>query len=543
MPPEIVARLSIEAFRMRQSRRKWICHRAVVFLAVLAPAALARAQRVITSQYDNARTGANLNETKLTLRNVNVQHFGKVFTLHVDGDVYAQPLFLGGVEIPGKGRHDVLFIATEHDSVYAFDAYGNPSTPLWQASFLKDSFTTVPARDANCPFISPEIGITSTPVIDPDTGTLYVLGRTRDSSGFFENVYAQRLHALAVTTGVEKFGGPVEIRASISGSGSGSSGGKLSFNPLRDNPRAALLLNRGAIYLTWASACDVGPYHGWVMAYGARSLKQQAVFNASPDAYDSGIWEGDTGPAVDNAGNIFLATGNGRFDAGKGGRDYGDSLLKLNGESLKLSDYFAPYNAENLDANDSDLGSGGPMLLPDQPGAHPHLAVVEGKGGVLYLVDRDHMGHWQPGNNSHALQTIAVPDGVFGSMAYWNHYLYVLSDGDALRQFAVIDGKLSPKAASGFAGVSATPTISANGLSDGIVWLLRSKSWNGADQPAALYAYDAANVAHELYNSEQNAGRDRPGLALRFNIPTVVNGHVYVGTKHEVDVYGLLPGR
>jgi hypothetical protein len=498
---------------------------------------------VTTSQYDNARTGANLNETKLTPRNVNVQHFGKIFTLHVDGDIYAQPLFLGGVEIPGKGRHDVLFIATEHDSVYAFDAYGHPSTPLWQASFLKDGLTTVPARDASCPFISLEIGITSTPVIDPDSGTLYVLARTRDGSGFLKNVYAQRVHALAVTTGVEKFGGPVEIRASMSGSGTGSSGGKLSFNPLRDNPRAALLLNRGSIYLTWASACDVGPYHGWVMAYGARSLKQEAVFNASPNADDSGIWEGDAGPAADKAGNVFLATGNGRFDAAKGGRDYGDSLLKLNGESLKLSDYFAPYNASDLDANDSDLGSGGPMLLPDQSGAYPHLAVVEGKGGVLYLVDRDRMGHWQAGNNSHAVQTIAVPDGVFGSMAYWNHYVYVLSDGDALRQFAVIDGKLSPKAAGSVRGVSATPTVSANGLADGIVWLLRSKDWNGADQPAALYAYDAANVAHELYNSEQNAGRDRPGLTLRFNIPMVVNGHVYVGTKHEVDVYGLLPVR
>jgi hypothetical protein len=528
---------------MRQSRRNWICYRAAVLLAVLALAGLARAQRVITSQYDNARTGANLNETKLTPRNVNVQHFGKIFTLHVDGDVYAQPLFLGGVEIPGKGRHDVLFIATEHDSVYAFDAYGNPSTPLWQASFLKDGFTTVPARDAECPFIAPEIGITSTPVIDPDSGTLYVLARTRDRTGFLDNVYAQRLHALAVTTGVEKFGGPVEIRASMSGSGTGSSSGKLSFNPLRDNPRAALLLNRGVIYLTWASACDVGPYHGWVMAYGARSLRQEAVFNASPDADDSGIWEGDTGPAADKAGNIFLATGNGRFDAAKGGRDYGDSLLKLNGESLKLSDYFVPYNAADLDANDSDLGSGGPMLLPDQSGAYPHLAVVEGKGGVLYLVDRDHMGHWQPGNNSHAVQTMAVPNGVFGSMAYWNHYVYLLSDGDALRQFALIDGKLSPKAASGFPGVSATPTLSANGLDDGIVWLLRSKVGNTPDQPAALYAYDPANVAHELYNSEQNAGRDRAGLALRFNIPTVVNGHVYVGTKHEVDGYGLLPVR
>ena len=210
---------------MRQSRRKWICYRAVVLLVVVALAVLAGAQRVITSQYDNARTGANLNESQLTPRNVNAQHFGKIFTLHVDGDVYAQPLFLGGVEIPGKGRHDVLFIATEHDSVYAFDAYGNPSNPLWQASFLKDGFTTVPARDAGCPFISPEIGITSTPVIDPDTGTLYVLARTK-AFGFWQNTYAQRLHALAVTTGAEKFGGPIEIKASVRGNGTGSSSRK-----------------------------------------------------------------------------------------------------------------------------------------------------------------------------------------------------------------------------------------------------------------------------------------------------------------------------
>ena len=504
----------------------------------------AEAQRVVTSQYDNARSGANLNETALTPRNVNVQHLGKIFTLHVDGDIYAQPLFLGGVEIPGKGRHDVLFIATEHDSVYAFDAYGNPSSPLWQVSFLKDGSITVPARDAECPFIQPEIGITSTPVIDPDTGTLYVLARTRDRSGVLDYRYAQRLHALAVTTGAEKFGGPTEIQASMSGRGRGSNGGKLTFNALRDNPRAALLLNHGVVYLTWASACDVGPYHGWVMAYDARSLKQKAVFNASPDGDDSGIWAGDTGPAADKAGNIFLATGNGVFDAGKGGRDYGDSLLKLDGASLKLSDYFAPFDAEDLDASDSDLGSGGPMLLPDQPGAHPHLAVVEGKGGTLYLVDRDHMGHWQPERDSHAVQTIAVGKGVFGSMTYWNHYLYVLSDSDALRQFSVQDGKLSFKAASGntFPGVSATPIVSANGPKDGVVWVLRSKVWNAGDRAAVLYAYDAANVAHELYDSEQNAGRDRAGLALRFNIPMVVNGHVYVGTKREVDVYGLLPG-
>jgi hypothetical protein len=311
---------------------------------------------------------------------------------------------------------------------------------------------------------------------------------------------------------------------------------------LRDNPRAAMLLSRSTVYLSWASACDVGPYHGWVMAYDAHSLKQKAVFNASPDGDDSGIWAGDTGPAADKAGDIFVATGNGRFDANKSGRDYGDTLLKLDGQSLKIKDYFAPFNVDALDASDSDLGSGGPMLLPDQPGSHPHLAVVAGKGSTLYLVNRDHMGHWQPGSDSHAVQTMHLPNGVFGSMTYWNHFVYVLSDSDALRQFEVKDGKLSPKAATSntFPGVSATPIVSANGSKDGVVWILRSKVWNGFDQTAVLYAYDASDVGHELYTSDQNAGRDRAGLALRFNIPTVVNGHVYVGAKHEVDVYGLL---
>ncbi len=500
------------------------------------------AQKVITSQYDNARTGANLHETRLTPRNVNAQQLGKLFTLHVDGEVYAQPLFVSGVEIPGKGRHDVLFVVTEHDSVYAFDAYRD-GPPLWQVSFVKDGETAVPADDVQCPFIAPDVGITSTPVIDPDSGTLYVLARTRGPRVLLAPTYYQRLHALAITTGEEKFSGPVEIQASMSGSGRGSSNGKLVFNPLRDNPRAAMLLNNGVVYLTWASSCDVGPYHGWVMAYDAHSLKQKAVFNASPDGDDSGIWGGDTGPAADGSGNIFVSTGNGRFDVSKGGRDYGDTLLKLDGQSLKVSDYFAPSNVDALDASDSDLGSGGPTLLPDQPGAHPHLATVEGKEGVLYLVDRDHMGHWQPADNSHAVQTMPLPNGVFGAMTYWNHYLYVLSDSDSLREFEVKDGKLSLKAKSTntFPGVSATPIVSANGAKDGVVWLLQSKGWNSPDRSAVLYAYDANDVSHELYDSNQNVARDHAGVALRFNIPTVVNGHVYVGARQEVDVYGLLP--
>jgi hypothetical protein len=281
------------------------------------------------------------------------------------------------------------------------------------------------------------------------------------------------------------------------------------------------------------------------MAYDAHTLKQKSVFNASPDGDDSGFWASDTGPAADKAGNIFLATGNGRFDAAKGGRDFGDSLLRLDGQKLKLQDYFAPFDVDNLDAGDQDLGSGGPMLLPDQPGPHPHLVAIAGKGGIIYLIDRDHMGHYQPGSDSHAVETIPSPGGgVYGAMSYWNHNLYVLSDSpnDALRQFTVQNGRLSLKAASGshLPAICATPTVSANGLRDGVVWVLASKAWNGADKSAVLYAFDALDTSRQLYNSEQNPSRDRGGLALRFDNPTVVNGHVYVGAKHEIDVYGLL---
>ena len=516
-----------------------------ILIPVLMMGLRADGQSVTTSQYDNARSGANRVETILTPRNVNVRHFGKLFTLKVDGDVYAQPLFLAGLEIPGKGRHDVLLIATEHDSVYAFDAYGHPAVPLWRVNFLSRGVTTVPEDDVECPFIAPEVGITSTPVIDADTGTLYVLARTKDSTGLPSSRYRQRLHALSVTTGLEKFGGPVDIKAMIDGRGTGSQSGKVEFDPLRENPRASLLLANGSVYLTWGSSCDVGPYHGWVMAYDAQTLKQKAVFNASPDADDSGFWAGDTGPAADKKGNLFLATGNGRFDAASGGRDYGDSLLKLEGLSLKLHDYFAPFNVDKLNAEDQDLGSGGSVLLPPQPGPHPELVVIAGKGGTIYLIDRDHMGHYQPKNDSHAVQTIPSPGGgVCGSMAYWNHNLYVLSNSsnDALRLFTVQNGRLSLKAASGsrFPALCATPIISANGSGDGVLWVLHSKAWNADDTNAVLFAFDAVDPSRLLYVSEQNPSRDRAGLALRFNIPVIANGHVYVGAKREVDVYGLL---
>lgn len=488
----------------------------VLLLALSIPI---RAQ-MLTSQNDNARTSANLKEKILTPANVNSTRFGKIFSLHVDGDVYAQPLYLPDVEIPGKGKHNVLYIATEHDSVYAFDADGRSTEPLWHKNFLdaKSGITTVPAADVNCPFIRPEIGITPTPVIDQAAGTIYVLARTKEGQGFLRaDHHPQRLHALSVTTGAEKPGGSVAIQA-------------VNFDPLRELPRAGLLLANGQVFLTWASSCDVGPYHGWVMAYDARTLAQTAVFNTSPAASESGIWQSDNGPAADDQGNVYAATGNGKFDPG---RDFGDTVLKLGleGHGLVVRDSFTPENQRELNAQDLDIGSGGPMLTPNG------LLLVGGKNGDLYVLDRQHMARPR--------QIFEFQGGIYAAPAYWNGHVYVLASGDYLSDFAMKGGELSTKpVATGrqhFGNPGATPAISANGTTNGVVWLIETKGWNGADRPAVLHAYDAAHVDRELYNSEQNAGRDRVGKTLRFTIPTVMNGRVYVEAKGEVDVYGLLP--
>ena len=514
-----------------------------------SPHAPATAQ-VHTAQYDNARTGATLRETTLTPANVNAGGFGKIFSFAVDGDVYAQPLYVPRVNIPGKGIHNVIFIATEHDSVYAFDAENAPSSLLWHVSFLASGIATVPARDVSCGFIAPEVGITPTPAIDPQTETLYVLARTKEGGGAFSSGrYVQKLHALAITTGVEKFGGPVEIKASVKGRGDGGSQGEVPFDPLRELPRAALLLVNGHVYLTWGSSCDVGPYHGWVMAYDARTLAQTAAFNTSPDAEQSGIWQSDNGPAADEEGNIYAVTGNGKFSAAANGRDYGDSLLKLGlaNRSLNVLDYFTPFNEKLLNRDDADLGSGGPLVLPRQPGDSRGLVLIGGKDGNLYVLDRGRLGKYQESGNSHAVQVIRFRDGIYAAPAYWNGHVYILASGDYLSAFALDHGKLrQPPDAMGaqrFGNPGATPAISANGTSNGIVWLIETKTWNGADRHAVLHAYDAANVAREIYNSERNSARDRVGLALRFTIPTVVNGRVYVDAKGRVDVYGLLASR
>lgn len=498
--------------------------------------------QVTTAQYDNARTSALLTEKALTPRTVGVATFGKTNVITVDGDVYAQVLHLPAVPMASKGTHSVIFVATEHNSVYAFDAV-SPAEPLWHVNLsdVAAGATAVPSRDVHCPFIRPEVGITATPVIDTTTGTIYVLARTKESGR-----YVQRLHALDVATGKPRHA-PVEIHASARGVGAGSSGGTVSFDPLRENPRAALLLVDGHVIASWASSCDVGPFHGWIMAYDAHTLAQVAAFNTTPDGNDGGVWQGDAGLAADEHGRIYAATGNGTFDAATpNGRDYGDAVLQLTlgATGFVVSDFFAPSDQKLLEEQDGDLGSGAPLLLPDQRGAHRHLLVLGGKGGGVYLLDRDKLGRFDPSSDRAAVETMKAPGMVMGASAYWNGHIYSVWSDDVVKAFALTNGQLgAAPAAKGthvFTDPGATPTISANGRADGIVWVVETKTWNGADRHAVLHAFDAANVAHELYSSEMNAARDRAGTAVRFAIPTVAAGRVYVGAKGEVDVYGQL---
>jgi hypothetical protein len=501
--------------------------------------------QITTSQYDNQRTGTTLNEKILTPQNVNSRQFGRIGSFKVDGAVFAQPLFVPSVEIPGKGKHNVLFVATEHDSVYAFDADRPNDVALWQVNFLdqKRGVNTVPAQAAQCPFIAPEIGITPTPAIDLQTGTLYVLARTMISPTIGRNQYLQHLHALAITTGVEKFGGPKLISATVSGKGAAAVNGNVAFDPLRELPRAALLLDNKAVYLTWGSSCDFDPYHGWVMAYDSQTLHQKAVLNITPDGNEGGIWASDAGPAADRDGNVYLPTGNGTFNAGSGGRDYGDTVLKLAlaGSSFTIRDYFTPSNQDQLSDTDADLGSSGPLVLPDQPGAHPHLLLQPSKGSIIYVIDRDRMGKFRHDSDA-VVQKIQMAGGGYGAMAYWNQHVFFAASDDNLRSYALQNGQLKPSASSSitFENPGATPTVSANGSKDAIVWAIATKTWNGPNRPAVLYAFEANRLDQPIYTSEQNSQRDRAAAATRFVVPIVVNGRVYFGARGEVEVYGLL---
>ncbi len=500
---------------------------------------------VATEHNDNLRSGQNLNETILSPANVSAHLFGKLFSDSVDGYVYAQPLYVSGVNITGKGVHNVVFVATEHDSVYAFDADNNAgenANPLWQTSFLNPSggVTTISSGDVNCESIVPEIGITSTPVIDPSTNTIYVLAVTKEQGSYFH-----RLHALDITTGAEKNGSPVTIAASVPGTGVGGSGGIISFDPLMELNRPGLLLDNGIIYLAWSSNCDNDPFHGWVMAYDKTTLQQQTIWNTTPDGQRGGIWMSGGGLATDSSGDVFVSIGNGTFDmSGNNPEDLGDSVVRLTTAAGKLipKDFFTPYNQGNLDDGDVDVGAGGVLLLPDQQGAHIHEAIAAGKEGTIYVTDRDNLGQFHSNDNSQIVQSITGQlHGILSVPAYWNNNVYFGGAHDVLKAFGVSNGLLSTMPTSqsvenfGFPGP--TVSISSNGNTNGIVWALQTDSnLHGGNE--ALYALDATNLNNELYDSTQNGSRDNPGGAVKFATPTIANGKVYVGASQRLSVFG-----
>jgi hypothetical protein len=495
------------------------------------------------------RTGQNVNETILTPANVNATTFGKLFALTVDGQVFAQPLYMPAVTV-GSQVHNLVFVATEHDSVYAWDADTFTSNPLWQTSFINPAagITAVPCGEAaggqgNCPVITPEFGISGTPVIDSSTGTLYVVAYTKEVVGSTTS-YVYRLHALSITTGVEKFGGPVVIQATS---------GTVNFVPIQHMQRPGLLLVNGVVYIGFGSHGDLGTWYGWLLGYSASTLQRVMVFNTAPNGKEAAIWQSGCAPAADANGNIYFITGNGAFTANSGGVDYGDSILKLNANGT-VADYFTPSDQLTLDTSDDDLGSGGHIVLPNLTGTFPHLLIGAGKQGVIYVINRDNMGKFNASGDQ-SVQSLAAltsgpsSGGLFGSPAFWNNFVYFLAWNDFLKAFQLNSNGTLSLSSTGpitLAFPGATPSVSANGTSNGIVWIIQANVPNdtvlNTVPPAVLRAYDATNVAVELYDSSQAANnRDIAGGAVKFAVPTVANGKVYVGNRNQLTVYGLLP--
>ena len=508
------------------------------------PVVVSAGTDVTTYHNDIARTGQNTTETILTQANVNSTTFGLLRNLPVDGLVDAEPLYLSQLSIGGT-VHNVVFVATEHDSVYAFDS--DTGTQLWKVSLLGSGETT--SDDRGCGQVTPEIGITSTPVIDRTAGAhgiLYAVAMSKNGSTYF-----QRLHALDITTGAELQGGPVTVQATYPGTGDNSSGGEVVFDPKQYEERAALLLLNGVIYMSWASHCDIQPYTGWIMGYNQTTLAQTAVLNLTPNGSEGSIWQSGGGLAADAQGNIYALVANGTFDTTldtnnfPSKQDYGNGFVKVsttNG-SLKVADYFNMMNTTSESGSDTDLGSGGPMVLPDQSYGTAtilNLAVGAGKDGNFYVVDRNNMGKWHA-NSNNVYQELAgaVPNGVFGVPAYFNNTVYYCDVNATLKSFSISNGKLSTtpvQTGASFTYPGVLPSVSANGTSNGIVWGIENTG------TAVLHAFAANDLTQELYNSNQaSGGRDHFGGGNKFVTPMIADGKVFAPTSNSVAVFGLLP--
>jgi hypothetical protein len=502
---------------------------------------------VLTWHNDNLRTGRNTGETTLTLKNVNSTTFGKLFVLATDGLVDAEPLYVPNLTVNGA-THNVVFVVSENDTAYAFDA-DNGST-LWQVSALVGSET--PSDDRGCGQVSPKIGITSTPVIDPSSGphgTIYLVAMSKDSSGN----YHQRLHALDLTTGAEEFGGPVDVAAKYPGTGDNSQNGYVVFDPKQYKERAALLLLNHTIYTAWASHCDFRPYTGWIMGYNETTLAQQSVLNVTPNGNEGAIWAAGAGLAADAGGNIYFLDANGVFDTTLDQNgfpvngDYGNAIMKLSTKKkmFAVADYFNMYNTVSESDADEDLGSGGVMVIPnikDSGGVAHQLVVGAGKDANIYLADRNNMGKFNPNNNNQLYQEVtgALGGSVFSAPAFSQNQIYYGAVGDNIKAFAFnanaqLNSTPQSKTGTSFGYPGATPSISGSTKNNLILWATENTS------PAVLHAYNASNLAEELYNSNQaSGGRDRFGNGNKFITPMIANGKVYVGTQTGVGVFGLL---
>jgi hypothetical protein len=499
---------------------------------------------VTTYHNDIGRTGQNTTETKLTQANVNSTTFGLLRNLAVDGRVDAEPLYLSQLSISG-GVHNVVFIETEHDSAYAFDA--DTGAQLWKVSLLGSGETS--SDDRGCGQVSPEIGITSTPVIDRSAGAhgiLYAVAMSKNGPAYF-----QRLHALDITTGAELEGGPVTVQATYPGTGDNSSGGQVVFDPKQYKDRAALLLLNGVVYTSWASHCDFNPYTAWIMGYNQTTLVQTSVLNLTPNGNEGSIWQSGGGLAADAQGNIYALIANGTFDTTldtKGfpnKQDYGNGFVKISttGGNLKVADYFNMSNTVNESGQDADLGSGGAMVLPDLnfgTASTLNLAVGAGKDGNLYVVNRNNMGKWNANsNNVYQELSGAVPNGVWGVPAYFNNTVYYCDVNATLKSFAISSGKLSTKpvqTGASFTYPGVLPSVSANGTSNGIVWAIENTG------TAVLHAYAANDLSQELYNSNQAPNsRDHFGSGNKFITPMIADGKVFAATTNSVAIFGLLP--
>ena len=503
---------------------------------------------VLMYHNDLAGTGQNLTETILTPATVNSNTFGKLFSIPLDGYVFPAPLYLSGVNIPGKGIHNVVFVATAHDTVYAFDAdsnHGTNATPLWKVSFIDPlaGITTIPSTVLG--FTDPpEIGIMGTPVIDASSGTIYVVAKIRDASSVPLR-YLARLYALDVASGDAKFGSPVDIQGSAPGNGIGSSGGILSFNPLYEANRCGLLLLNGVVYITFASHNDTGPYHGCIVGYDAQTLEQVAYFYTTPNGSQGGIWMSAGAPTADEDGNIYCVTGNGAFDLNNGGVDFGNTFLKLatGGTNIFVSDYFAPYNASALNAGDQDLGTCSPLLLPDSTGsaAHPRLLVAGSKTGAVYLVDRNNMGYFNAFNNGQIVQSLQVAP-LWNTLAYFNNLIYICPANNSLAAYRIANGQLSTapmtRSTHKFSATGASPSISANETNGAIVWVIEKDASFAGRGPAVLRAYDAMNLTNQFYSSNDAGTRDQLQIAKEFQVPVIANGKVYVATQSGLSVFG-----